>query len=115
MSAKPFFNPVRLAGMMVLFIICSTVILLGQQPYSVAEHYNKHEYMIPMRDGVKLYTAVYTPKDTSKDYPILLNRTPYSSGPYGENMFSPFVGSQAEKFYRDGYIMVSQDVRGLYM
>jgi putative CocE/NonD family hydrolase len=115
MSQKSFFNPIRITGIMMLLIVCSTVILLGQQPYSVAEHYNKHEYMIPMRDGVKLFTAVYTPKDTTKDYPILLNRTPYSSGPYGENLYPPFVGPQAEKFYRDGYIMVSQDVRGRYM
>src|SRR5512135_3519479 len=74
--------------------------LLAQEPYTIIDHYNKHEYMIPMRDGVKLFTAVYTPKDTTQNYPIILNRTPYSSAPYGENLYPPFVGPQAEKFYR---------------
>jgi uncharacterized protein len=115
MSNRILLSRVRFTASAVLLLLCSTALLLGQQPFSVAEHYNKHEYMIPMRDGVKLFTAVYTPKDTTKDYPILLNRTPYSSAPYGENMYPPFVGSQAEKFYRDGYIMVSQDVRGRFM
>jgi uncharacterized protein len=115
MSERIQFNPKRVAVSVLFFTICCTALLLGQQPYSVAEHYNKHEYMIPMRDGVKLFTAVYTPKDTTKDYPVLMNRTPYSSAPYGENMYPPFVGSQAEKFYRGGYIMVSQDVRGRFM
>ncbi|HTY37438.1 MAG TPA: CocE/NonD family hydrolase [Bacteroidota bacterium] len=105
---------IRMFGTAFLLLLCSTALLFGQM-YPVAQHYNKHEYMIPMRDGVKLYTAVYTPIDTTKEYPILLNRTPYSSAPYGESMYPPFVGSQAEKFYRDGYIMVSQDVRGRYM
>ena len=89
--------------------------LLGQEPYTIIDHYNKHEYVIPMRDGVKLFTSVYTPKDTTQDYPIILNRTPYSSAPYGENLYPPYVGPQAEKFYREGYIMVSQDVRGRFM
>lgn len=55
----------------------------------VTQHYTKQEYMIPMRDGVKLYTAVYSPRDTSIDYPILLNRTPYSAAPYGKNKYRP--------------------------
>ena len=50
----------------------------------VADHYNKQEVDIEMRDGVKLHTTIYSPKDTSKEYPILMQRTPYSSRPYGE-------------------------------
>ena len=46
--------------------------------------YEKNEYMVPMRDGVKLYTAVYTPVDKGQEYPFLLKRTPYSCNPYGE-------------------------------
>ena len=53
------------------------------QPKPIREHYTKYEYLIPMRDGVKLFTAVYVPKDQSQAYPILLTRTPYSVGPYG--------------------------------
>jgi len=101
------------AAMMLLAML--SVSLLAQEPFALINHYDKHEYMIPMRDGVKLFTAVYTPKDTTQSYPILMTRTPYSSAPYGKTMFPPFVGSQAEKFARDGYIIVSQDVRGRFM
>jgi uncharacterized protein len=45
--------------------------------------YVKYEYMIPMRDGASLYTAVYVPDDKPGNHPILLERTPYSAGPYG--------------------------------
>jgi hypothetical protein len=71
--------------------------------------------MIPMRDGMKLFTAVYTPKDTSKDYPFLMMRTPYSSAPYGENLYPPFLGTQGLRFAQEGFIIVFQDVRGRYM
>lgn len=79
-------------------------------------HYNKQETQIPMRDGVKLFTAVYTPKDASanKQYPILLNRTPYSVGPYGKDVYSPFIGPSST-MVEQGYIFVHQDVRGRYM
>lgn len=108
------FNPRHFVIFVASLLAMSSVALLAQQPYAIIDHYNKHEYMIPMRDGVKLFTSVYTPKDTTKDYPIIMTRTPYSSGPYGENMYPPFVGSQGERFFRDGYIVVSQDVRGRY-
>jgi len=101
------------SAIMLLAVLCLN--LSAQEPFSVINHYDKHEYMIPMRDGVKLFTAVYTPKDTTQDYPILMTRTPYSSSPYGETMYPPFIGSQAKRFARDGYIAVTQDVRGRYM
>jgi uncharacterized protein len=98
-----------------LLFVTGTDVLQAQEPYTVIDHYNKHEYMIPMRDGVKLFTAVYTPKDTTQAYPMLMTRTPYGTRPYGENMYPPFVGAQAERFFRNGYIIVTQDVRGRYM
>src|ERR1700732_775842 len=49
----------------------------------VKAHYTKYEYRIPVRDGKKLFTSVYIPKDSSQPYPILMQRTPYSVGPYG--------------------------------
>ncbi|MDO7742296.1 MAG: hypothetical protein MUP99_00920, partial [Pedobacter sp.] len=49
----------------------------------IRDHYNKIEKQIPMRDGVKLYTIIYSPKDEAKKYPIMYDRTPYSAGPYG--------------------------------
>lgn len=82
-------------------------------PY-VKEHYTKYEYEIPMRDGKKLFTAVYVPKDRSKTYPILLNRTPYSVAPYGVENYRPQLGP-SEQFGKEGYIFAYQDVRGRYL
>jgi putative CocE/NonD family hydrolase len=77
------------------------------------ENYTKREVMIPMRDGVKLFTAIYTPKDRSRVYPILLKRTPYSCAPYGEaNFITTF---QNMELARSVYILVFQDVRGRFM
>ena len=76
--------------------------------------YVKHEYQIPMRDGKKLFTAVYIPKDDSKDYPILIWRTPYSVHPYGEDKFPKKFGP-SRLFMKEGYIFVYQDVRGRFM
>lgn len=77
-------------------------------------HYDKREEMIPMRDGVKLFTAIYTPKDTTKTYPIIIKRTPYGSGPYGVNKY-PTGLSPSWHFVEAGYIFVHQDVRGRFM
>lgn len=78
------------------------------------ERFDKREVEIPMRDGVKLFTAIYTPKDTSRPWPILIRRTPYSCRPYGVTEFPNTVGPS--KFAdRDGFIVVIQDVRGRYM
>ena len=60
--------------------------------YNPKDYYNKQEVTIIMRDGIKLHTTVYSPKDTSKEYPILLYRTPYSCKPYGANEFPSVIG-----------------------
>ncbi len=73
--------------------------------------YTKYEYRIPMRDGKRLFTAVYVPKDQAKTYPILLNRTPYSCKPYGVDQYRENLGPSA-LFSKAGYIFVYQDVRG---
>lgn len=78
----------------------------------LAEHYSKSEYRIPMRDGVQLYTAVYTPRDRSKEYPILITRTPYSCRPYGGELPSASWCRKMSGLLLDGYILVEQDVRG---
>ncbi len=76
--------------------------------------HEKFEYMIPMRDGVKLYTAVYVPKRAKGESPIMLERTPYSAGPYGpDNFKTGFRGSS--KFVENDYIWAFQDVRGKFM
>jgi putative CocE/NonD family hydrolase len=76
------------------------------------EHYTKYEYMISMRDGVKLYTAVFAPKDLSERYPILLERTPYGVRPYGPDNYPPSLRPQMRYFARDRFIFAVQDVRG---
>jgi putative CocE/NonD family hydrolase len=87
----------------------------GDSAY-VAAHYTKREVGIPMRDGVRLHTVVYVPRDAGpqRRYPVLLQRTPFSAGPYGPGAYprrlapSPFM-------LRDGYVFVTQDVRGRYL
>ncbi len=68
-----------------------------------------------MRDGIKLFTASYMPKDTTEKHPILMNRTPYSCAPYGENNWRPFWNNHWKYYMREGYIIVIQDVRGRWM
>ncbi|MSU51774.1 MAG: CocE/NonD family hydrolase [Opitutus sp.] len=82
--------------------------------YDSKEHYTKYEYRIPMCDGVKLFTSVYVPKDTSKSYPFLMTRTPYGVGPYGEDEYSG-AAAHTDMFLKAGYIWVRQDVRGRTM
>ncbi len=86
----------------------------GVRYIHVLENYLKYEHRIPMRDGVRLYTQVYAPRDQSQDYPILFKRTPYGVGRYGPNNYNNFLGP-SQPVARDGYIFVYQDVRGRYM
>jgi putative CocE/NonD family hydrolase len=79
----------------------------------LAEHYTKFEYRVPMRDGVRLMTRVYVPKDESQRWPITLTRTPYALKPYGTDNFTDPSGS-FEMLARDGFILVTQDVRGRF-
>ncbi|WP_234735516.1 CocE/NonD family hydrolase [Tellurirhabdus bombi] len=106
-------------------ILCLLLFLLGQKLAAqsfvnkvdslyIRENYTKIERMVPMRDGVKLFTAIYIPKNTSQKYPILLDRTPYSVAPYGEDKYKTQIGPSM-LFARDGYIIAYQDVRGKYM
>src|SRR5579864_854304 len=80
----------------------------------IKANYTKYEYEIAMRDGKKLFTAVYAPKDTSRQYPIMLLRTPYSVGPYGEDNYKTALGP-SEIFAKDQFIFAYQDVRGRWM
>jgi putative CocE/NonD family hydrolase len=99
-------------------LACSSNIVAQNKPetpeFSVNEHYTKYEYRIPMRDGVHLFTSVYVPKDTSRAYPFLIERTPYSVEPYGVDRYRKTLGL-APEFDKAGYVFVYQDVRGRYM
>jgi putative CocE/NonD family hydrolase len=80
----------------------------------IKENYDKGEYLIPMRDGAKLFTAVYMPKEKSQKYPIMLTRTPYTVSPYGEDQFKTQLGP-SNHFVKEKFIFAYQDVRGKWM
>ena len=79
----------------------------------LAEHYTKYEHRIPMRDGVRLFTRVYVPKDDSQTWPIIITRTPYALKPYGADNYNDVSGS-FRVLAKDKFILVTQDVRGRY-
>lgn len=82
----------------------------------IRDNYSKQEVYIPMRDGIKLFTAIYIPKDRTEKHPILVTRTPYSCAPYGEQNFNANLWNSHRKYYaRENYIFVIQDVRGRWM
>ena len=85
----------------------------GDSAY-IKDNYIKKEFRITMRDGVKLFTSVYLPKDSLKQYAFLLQRTPYSVAPYGENNYKKRLGPNP-LFVKEPYIFVYQDVRGRHM
>ncbi|XQW84943.1 CocE/NonD family hydrolase [Thalassotalea piscium] len=80
----------------------------------IRANYTKYEHKITMRDGIKLFTAVYVPNDHSKKYPMMLQRTPYRVAPYGSDKYKTKLGP-SESFEKDGFIFVFQDVRGKFM
>jgi hypothetical protein len=84
----------------------------------VKSHYTKYEFRIAMRDGKRLFTAVYVPKKAAfadaGPYPFLMDRTPYNVGPYGEDKYPARLGP-SDEFEKAGYIFVYQDVRGRWM
>jgi hypothetical protein len=92
-----------------------TIPIQAQENRFLEENYTKKEYRIEMRDGVKLFTSVFSPKDMSEKYPIILWRTPYSVGPYGEDKFPVYRRYTWQHFIEEKYIIVFQDVRGMFM
>ena len=104
-----FFLPIFVG----LCLFASAIPFPSQSVLEIRENYDKAEYMIPMRDGVQLYTQVYTPKDTSQKYPVILFRTPYSIGFYSPNIHRRHLGPN-QLYSDEGFIFVYQDVRGKF-
>lgn len=107
-------------SLVLLLCICARVTLFAQNAADSAwflENYTKKEVLIPMRDGVKLFTSIYTPRNNAEKHPVLLTRTPYSCAPYGEKEYRPFLRKSPYymHYFREGYIIVLQDVRGRWM
>lgn len=101
-----------------LFLPLATSLSLAQAPEDlpalIRKLYTRKDYRIAMRDSTRLYTVVYMPKDRSRSYPILLNRTPYGVGPYDKDSYRSKLGPNP-LFVKEGYIFAYQDVRGRYM
>ena len=90
---------------------------VAPEPGSLADikqKYDKKEVYITMRDGIRLFTSIYTPKNTSVKHPILLNRTPYNIEGGGPENYNYRLQAYS-RYTLDNYIMVFQDVRGKYM
>ncbi len=98
--------------LLVLLITCSLSVGQNTDSLYIRNNYDLNEYRIKMRDGAELFTVVYTPKDTSRKYPILMNRTCYNASNYSDYQVN---GYPSTYLIRDGYILVYQDVRGRYM
>ncbi len=108
------------------FFVCGIMIAIVSSPTARAVHpqqsavnsvqqkYQKQSVRIPMRDGKTLYTTIYAPRDTSRTYPIMLNRTPYSVRPYNADQYSGRI-APSKYMEAEGYIFVHQDVRGRWM
>lgn len=88
----------------------------SERANAIRAGYTKYEYRIPMRDGVRLFTAVYVPNTASKSklYPLLMVRTPYTVAPYGLDRYKATLGP-SEAYEKEGFIFVFQDVRGQHM
>ena len=100
-----------------LILLCCTLAAQaqpGERETYIRDHYTKMERYITMRDGARLFTSIYIPKDQNRKYPILITRTPYSLSPYGESEY-PGGLVPSMLFVKEGYIFVYQDVRGRWM
>jgi putative CocE/NonD family hydrolase len=121
---RPLSRTLHRLTLVVALAACLPALHPQQDPPSPADdfvrsHYTKFEFRIPMRDGKRLFTAVYVPKTSAfpadpGPYPMLMDRTPYSVAPYGEDQYPRALGP-SDEFQKSGYIFVYQDVRGRWM
>jgi putative CocE/NonD family hydrolase len=93
------------------FLLILPVFTVSAQDKKAEDKYNRQEVMIPMRDGIKLHTVIFTPKDQKEALPFLMERTPYGVNEYP----SPEKFSYVKDMADEGYIFVYQDIRGRYL
>src|SRR3989337_780115 len=105
----------KLALVPIVVLLLPATLAAQQDADVLRANYTKREVLVPMRDGVRLFTAIYVPNDTTRRHPIVMTRTPYSTDPYGADRFRDSVGGQVRAYMRAAYILVYQDVRGRYM
>lgn len=101
-----------------LLVFLFSVVIAHAQKIDSAwfqDNYVKEEVYIPMRDGTRLFTSIYYPKNMTEKHPFLMTRTPYSCAPYGKGKYRAFYMNHYKAYLKEGYIMVTQDVRGRWM
>jgi len=105
-----------LACLVSAILLVAALLAPAQPQYDVKAHYQKAEYEVPMRDGVKLHTTVYTPRNSTERLPFLILRTPYGTGPYGADAYRRYLGPSphSSEFEVEGFSFVFQDVRGKF-
>jgi putative CocE/NonD family hydrolase len=101
-------------GAVVAALLCLPLLAVAQQAPAVdySTTFDKVDVMIVARDGVKLHTEIYAPKNATEPLPIVLERTPYGLID-DEKGYSRKIKRYAEMI-PDGYIFVFQDIRGRY-
>ncbi len=111
----PFISKIKIGLLLLLSTISCAIKAQNNDGNSfVRDNYIKIDTTIAMRDGIRLYTVIYLPKDGNQKYPFLIERTPYSVSPYGEKNYPDKIGPN-EALMHEKYIFVYQDVRGRYM
>jgi putative CocE/NonD family hydrolase len=105
----------KISFLMILFFFSFISFSQNTDSAWMVNNYTKMERYIVMRDGVRLFTSIYIPKDKAEKHPILMTRTPYSCTPYGESNWKDYWNSYEKAYFKEGYIMVTQDVRGRWM
>jgi putative CocE/NonD family hydrolase len=105
----------RIFFICILFFFCFSAFSQNADSVWIRDHYYKIERYIQARDGIELFTSLYIPKDTTESHPILMTRTPYSCYPYGEDKWRGWWYSYEKEYFKEGYIIVIQDVRGRWM
>src|SRR6478736_5441346 len=113
-SKSGYMRKILLSFLLQLLILVATA-QTDQDSLWIRENYTKLEQYIPMRDGTRLFTAIYLPNDKSEKHPILMTRTPYSCAPYGKEFTSRLWSTHWKYYARENYIIVVQDVRGRWM
>src|SRR6185503_18832986 len=102
---------ISLVGPLSVLSIAIAPPAFAQDAAALEARYTKTEYQVAMRDGKRLFTVVYAPRDTTRRYAIMLTRTPYSVGPYGATSYPRSFGP-SPRFADEGFTFVYQDVRG---
>jgi len=97
-----------------LFVLFQNVAYSQVTEIWLKRYYTKREVNIPMRDGAKLFTAIYEPRNSKGDSPVVMLRTPYGTYPYG-NEYNGELCTSLYNYVENGYIVVFQSVRGTHM